>query len=169
MSALLEIRDERRDDIPAIRDVCNRAFGRTQEANIVDALRSKKAMLLSLVATLDSQVVGHIVYSAASIGSIAGVALGPMAVLPEHQRRGIGSKLVQAGNQRMQDAGWAFIIVLGHAHFYPRFGFTVASTHGVTCDWRVPDDVFMMRVLDEQRLQGVSGRAKYRDEFSSVT
>ena len=69
----------------------------------------------------------------------------------------------------MTDAGWPFIIVLGHVRFYPRFGFRPAVTHGVTCDWDVPDDVFMLRVLDEQRMQGVAGRARYRDEFSSVT
>ena len=169
MSALLDIREERSDDIAAIRDLNNRAFSQTQEANIVDALRANRAVLLSLVATLDGEVVGHILYSPASIGDIAGAALGPMAVLPRHHREGIGSKLVEAGNQRIGDAGWPFIIVLGHAHFYPRFGFRPASTHGVTCDWDVPDDVFMIRVLDEQRMQSVTGRARYRDEFSTLS
>jgi putative acetyltransferase len=148
--------------------VNNCAFGQTQEADIVDALRSNEAVLLSLVAAFDGRVVGHILYSPALIGNVAGAALGPMAVLPQHQRHGIGSRLVEAGNQRIKDAGWPFIIVLGHAHFYPRLGFKAASTHGVTCDWDVPDDVFMLRVLDEQRMQGVTGRAKYRDEFSTV-
>jgi len=169
MTVLLDIREERPDDIPAIREVNNRAFGETQEANIVDALRSNAAMLLSLVATLNSQVVGHILYSPASVEATAGAALGPMAVLPEHQRHGIGSKLVEAGNRRIQDAGWPFIIVFGHQHFYPRFGFRPGSTRGITCEWDVPDDVFMLLVLDERRMQGVSGSAKYRGEFSTVT
>lgn len=166
---MLDIRVERLDDIPFIRDVNNRAFGQTQEADVVEALRSNRALLLSLVAALDSQVVGHILYSPASIGDVSGSALGPMAVLPVHQRRGIGSKLVEAGNRYMKDAGWPFIIVLGHAAFYPRFGFRPGSTRGITCDWDVPDEVFMLLVLDEQRMQGVSGLAKYRDEFSTVT
>jgi putative acetyltransferase len=168
MSAVFDIRDERPDDIAAIRDVNNRAFAQTQEANIVDALRSSGAVLLSLVATLDGHVVGHILYSPATVGGIAGAALGPMAVVPRHQREGIGSRLVEAGNRRIRDAGWPFIIVLGHTNFYSRFGFTAASTHSVTCDWEVPDGVFMLRVLDEQRMRNVTGRAKYRDEFSTV-
>jgi putative acetyltransferase len=169
MKLLLDIREERPDDIPAIREVNKGAFGQTQEANIVDALRSNGAVLLSLVATLDGQVVGHILYSPASIGDVGGSALGPMAVLPAHQRRGIGSKLVEAGNRYMKDAGWPFIIVLGHPHFYPSFGFKPASALGITCDWDVPEDVFMLLILDEQKMQSVSGLAKYRDEFSSVT
>ena len=168
MPALFDIREERPDDIVAIRDVNNRAFAQTQEANIVDALRSSGTVLLSLVATLDGQVVGHILYSPATVGDVAGAALGPMAVVPQHQREGIGSRLVEAGNQRIKDAGWPFIIVLGHTHFYPRFGFRAASTHGVTCDWDVPDDAFMLQVLDETRMRSVTGRAKYRDEFSTV-
>jgi putative acetyltransferase len=168
MSAFFDIREELPDDIIAIRDVNNRAFAQTQEANIVDALRSSGAVLLSLVATLDGQVVGHILYSPATVGGVAGAALGPMAVVPRHQREGVGSRLVEAGNQRIKDAGWPFIIVLGHTHFYPRFGFKAASLHGVTCDWDVPDGAFMLQVLDEKRMRSVTGRAKYRDEFSTV-
>ena len=91
-----------------------------------------------------------------------------MAVVPEHQRQGIGSKLVETGNRKLQNAGCPFIIVLGHSTYYPRFGFTPASTHSIKCEWDVPDDVFMLMVLDEQKMSGVSGLAKYRDEFSSV-
>ena len=92
-----------------------------------------------------------------------------MAVLPELQRQGIGSKLVEAGNRRLQQGGCPFIIVVGHPEFYPRFGFTPARARGITCEWDVPDDVFMLLVLDEAEMSGVSGLAKYRDEFSSVT
>jgi putative acetyltransferase len=91
-----------------------------------------------------------------------------MAVLPEHQRQGIGSKLIEAGKRIVRDSGCPFIIVLGHANYYPKFGFRSASIHGVMCDWDVPDDAFMLLVLDEQKMEGVSGLAKYRDEFSSV-
>jgi hypothetical protein len=78
---VLDIREERPDDIPAIREVNKRAFGQTQEANIVDALRSNGAVLLSLVAAPDGQMVGHTLYSPASVGDVGGSALGPMAVL----------------------------------------------------------------------------------------
>jgi putative acetyltransferase len=166
----IEIREERADDVAAVRELNRRAFEQDQESNIVDALRANGAALLSLVATLNDQVVGHIMYSPLSIsGNVKGAALGPMAVLPEHQRQGIGSKLIEAGNQKLKDAGCPFIIVVGHADYYPRFGFRAASEHGITCEWDVPDDVFMLLVLDEAKMEGVSGLAKYRHEFSNVS
>ena len=166
----IDIREELPADTPAIRDVNSRAFGQDQEAHIVDALRSNGAALLSLVATLNGRVVGHIMYSPLSIGSeVTGAALGPMAVVPEHQRLGIGTTLVEAGNRKLKDAGYAFIVVVGHADYYPRFGFRPARAHGITCEWELPDDVFMVLMLDETRMQGVSGLAKYRHEFSSVS
>ena len=168
MHASVEIRPERPEDISAIREVNRRAFGGEQEANIVDALRSNGAALLSLVAVLNGQVVGHVLYSPASVGTVEGAALGPMSVLPDHQRQGIGSALVEAGNRQRKDAGCPFIVVLGHAGFYPRFGFRAASTRAITCGWDVPDEVFMLLVLDERRMQRVSGLAKYRDEFSTA-
>jgi putative acetyltransferase len=165
----IEIREERGEDIAAIRDVNRRAFEQDHEGKIVDALRSNGAALLSLVATVDDQVVGHIMYSPITVGEVTGAALGPMAVVPEHQGQGIGSKLVQAGNQKLKDADWPFIIVIGHANFYPRFGFKPAGPLGITCEWEVPEDVFMLLVLDQEKIQGVSGLAKYRHEFSTVT
>jgi putative acetyltransferase len=149
--------------------VSDRAFGQQQEGTLVETLRSRHAVLLSLVAVARGCVVGHILYSPASIGNVSGAALGPMSVLPEFQRQGIGSELIEAGTIRLQSQGCPFVIVVGHEHFYPRFGFVPASRHGVTCQWDVPDNVFMIRILDERRMQGVSGLATYRDEFSMVT
>ena len=167
---LIEIREERADDVAAVRNMNRRAFGQDQESNIVDALRANEAALLSLVATLDDRVVGHIMYSPLSIGgSVTGAALGPMAVFPEHQRQGIGTKLVKVGNQKLKDAGYPFIIVVGHADYYPRFGFKRANEHGITCEWDLPDDVFMLLVLDQAKMESVSGLATYRHEFSSVS
>jgi putative acetyltransferase len=167
---LIEIREERPDDVAAVRDLNRRAFGQDQESNIVDELRANGAALLSLVATVNDRVVGHIMYSPLSVGgNITGAALGPMAVLPERQRQRIGSKLVEAGNQKLKNAGCPFIIVVGHAGYYPRFGFRPASEHGIKCEWDVPDDVFMFLVLDQAKMEGVFGLAKYRHEFSSVS
>ena len=167
---LIEIREERPDDLAGVRDLNRRAFGQDQESNIVDELRANGAALLSLVATVNDRVVGHIMYSPLSVGgNITGAALGPMAVLPERQRQRIGSKLIEAGNQKLKNAGCPFIIVVGHAGYYPRFGFRPASEHGIKCEWDVPDDVFMFLVLDQAKMEGVSGLAKYRDEFSSVS
>jgi putative acetyltransferase len=167
---LVEIREERPGDVAAIRDLNKRAFEQDQEGNIVDALRANGAVLLSLIAILNGRVVGHIMYSPLSLGGeVTGAGLGPMAVLPEYQNQGIGSKLVKVGNQKLKDAGCPFVIVVGHANYYPRFGFKPASAHGIECEWEVPDNAFMLLVLDQTKMQSVSGLAKYRHEFSTVT
>jgi putative acetyltransferase len=166
---LIDIRDEQSSDIAAIRDVNRRAFGQDQEANIVDALRTNGASLLSLVAATDGQIVGHVMFSPIDVNGIVGAALAPLAVVPEYQRRGIGSRLVEAGCQRAASQGWPFIIVLGHSTYYPRFGFTPASRFGISCQWEVADEVFMVLFLDEVRMSGVSGVARYRKEFSETS
>ena len=167
---LMEIRKERPDDVAAVRDVNRRAFGQDQEANIVDALRTNGGALLSLVATVNGQVVGHIMYSPLTVAeNVNGVALSPMAVLPEYQRQGLGTRLIEAGNRKIKDAGYPFIIVVGHADYYPRFGFRPANEYGIKSEWDVPDEVFMLVVLNEEKMQGVSGLAKYRLEFSTVS
>ena len=165
----VEVREERSHDRTGVRDVNNRAFGQEQEANIVDALRANGAVLLSLVATMNDRVVGHVMFSPITVGDVTGAALGPMAVLPEHQRQGIGGGLIETGTERLKQLGYPFIIVLGHAEYYPRFGFKPASRFGVTCEWEVPDEVFMLLVLDETKMRDVSGLARYRREFSSVS
>ena len=167
---LIEIREERSDDIAAIREVNRLAFGQDQESNIVDALRTNGGALLSLVATVNGQVAGHVMYSPLTVaGIVDGVALGPMAVVPEYQRQEIGTKLIEAGNRKMKEAGYPFIVVVGHAEYYPRFGFRPASEYGIKCEWDVPDEVFMLLVLNEAKMQGASGLAKYRHEFSTIS
>jgi putative acetyltransferase len=165
---LIEIREEQPRDTAAIRDVNCRAFGQEQEANIVDALRANGAMLLSLVAVLGERLVGHIVYSPVVVASVTGAALGPMAVRPEYQRQGIGSRLIEAGNRRLAESGCPFIVVVGHSDYYPRFGFRLARDYAITCQWEVPDEVFRVIVFDQARMRQVSGLARYRDEFSTV-
>lgn len=163
------IREERPEDIEAVRQVNRLAFGQDVEGSIVDTLRSKGAVLLSLVATVEGRVVGHILYSPITVGDrFEGAALGPVSVIPEKQRQGIGGKLIDAGNRRIKDAGYPFIIVLGHPEYYPRFGFKPASTFGVTCQWDVPDNAFMVLPLDPVKTQKISGLATYRPEFSEA-
>jgi putative acetyltransferase len=163
---LIEIREERPEDVTAVREVNRRAFGQDQECNIVDALRTNGVALLSLVATVNDQVAGHIMYSPLIIAeNVHGVALGPMAVVQEYQRQGIGTKLVEVGNQKIKDAGYPFIIVVGHAEYYPRFGFRPASEYGFKCEWDIPDDVFMVLILDQPKMRGVSGLASIATSF----
>ncbi len=165
---MMVIRDEQPGDEEVVREVNRRAFGRNEEAALVGALRANGGVLLSLVADVDDRVAGHILYSPARVRGIDGAALGPMAVLPEQQRQGIGSGLVEAGNERLRKSHCPFIIVLGHPAFYPRFGFEPARAHGITCEWDVPDEAFMVLVLDGAVMASAAGLAKYRDEFSAV-
>jgi putative acetyltransferase len=164
---VIEIREERPRDVAAIRDVNRQAFGGSDESAIVDALRANGAALLSLVATLDDRVVGHIMYSPAVVSAVAGAALGPVAVLPECQRKGIGTRLIEAGTRKIKEQACPFIIVVGHAAYYPRFGFRPASSYGITCEFDVPDEVFMVLVLNDAAMHGVGGVARYRPEFSN--
>jgi len=166
---MIEVSEERLEDIAAIREVNRRAFEQDLEGHIVDALRANGAALLSLVGKVGGRVAGHIMYSPITVNGVEGAALGPMSVLPEHQRQGIGSALVHAGSRRLKESGCPFVIVLGHAEFYPKFGFVPATTRGITCEWDVPDDVFMVLVLDESKMDRARGRAQYRHEFSTAT
>ncbi len=170
----ITIREEIFQDIDAIRTINERAFGQPQEANIIDRLRANREGLLSLVALQDEKIIGHILFSLVTIEDhhriLKGVGLAPMAVLPEFQRQGIGSKLIKAGIEILKTSGCPFIIVLGHPEYYPRFGFEPASHYGIRSQWEgVPDNAFMILWLDRSRINDMSGIAKYRDEFDKAT
>ena len=170
---MIIIREEREEDREAIRAVNEKAFGQTAEANIVDMLRKSCSGLLSLVALEGDEIVGHVLFSPAKIeGStktIEGMGLAPMAVLPERQRQGVGTQLVKRGIEMVRSRDCPFIIVLGHPEYYPRFGFVRASLHGIRSQWDgVPNEAFMILILDQSAMKGVSGVARYRDEFDEA-
>lgn len=97
------------------------------------------------------------------------MGLAPMAVKPDRQKQGIGSSLVERGLEILREQGCPFVIVLGHPEYYPRFGFERASKYGLLSQWEgVPDEAFMVIVLDQTALESVSGVAKYRAEFDEA-
>jgi putative acetyltransferase len=98
------------------------------------------------------------------------LGLAPIAVLPDLQRQGIGKALIEAGIDKIRASGEPFVIVLGHPGYYPRFGFIPASRFWIRCEYDgVPDEAFMILVLKDGVLAGISGVAKYRPEFADVT
>ena len=170
---MINIRPEQPEDIPLIHEVNEVAFGQPTEANLVNALRSACQNVVSLVAVSDGQIVGHILFTPVIVSDSAqkvkGMGLAPMAVLPAYQRQGIGSLLVESGLRILGTRNCPFVIVLGHTEYYPRFGFVPASRHGLDCQWDgVPEEVFMVLVLDEAIMSGVSGVARYREEFDEA-
>jgi putative acetyltransferase len=170
---MITIRPERPDDIAAVHAINETAFGEPTEATIVDSLRDACPDAVSLVAVEDDRILGHIFFSPVFVSGghegPQGMGLAPMAVLPERQRQGIGSMLVRAGIDAMRERNCPFIIVLGHPEYYPRFGFAPASHHGLSCQWDgIPDEAFMVLILDEPAMAGVSGTASYRDEFDQA-
>ena len=172
MSQSILVRAETADDLGAVRRINEQAFDGAAEAELVDALRRRGAVTLSLVAEIDGEVVGHILFSPATIVSdgeqVPAVALAPMAVMPTHQRRGVGSRLVDEGLRLLSEAGHGIVVVLGHANYYPRFGFRTASELGIGCSYDVPDEVFMVRLLRENAWSDRTGTVRYRAEFDSV-
>jgi putative acetyltransferase len=122
----------------------------------------------SLVAVSGGKVVGHVVFSPMEIDpprpALTVVAMGPVGVLPEYQRRGIGSQLVRAGIDACRDAGVDVVAVLGAPRFYGRFGFQAATGYGLTNEY-VQDEHFMIRELRRGSLQGVTGLLSYAPEF----
>ena len=91
-----------------------------------------------------------------------------MAVLPEFQNRAVGSELARRGLEACRSIGHDVVVVLGHPEYYPRFGFVPAKQLGLTCEYPVPDEVFMVVELREGALGGLKGVVKYRPEFSNV-
>ncbi len=169
---MLTIRRETPKDIDSIRYVNEQAFGQKEEAEIIDKLRKRDVVTLSLVAVQADQIVGHILFSPVSVeseySSFEVITLTPMAVLPEYQRKEIGSQLVRAGLEECRRLGHEIVVVLGHPDYYPRFGFVPASTYGIKCKYDVPDEVFMALELRQGALSGRSGVVKYQPEFNEV-
>ena len=169
---LARVRPERPGDAPAVRRVNEHAFGRAPEADLVDALRDRGQATLSLVAGLQDRIVGHILFSPVAIeagGEVTVVlGLGPMAVLPAHQRAGIGSLLVRTGIEECRRTGHGGVVVLGHPEYYPRFGFVPASRHGLAWEHPAPDEAFMVLELRNGALPRPGGIVRYQPEFGGV-
>lgn len=166
----MEVRREEPRDRVAVRHVNELAFGSPTEANIVDVLRSD-ASAISLVADAEGQVVGHITFSPVRVEGapeVSALALGPMAVLPDRQRTGIGTTLVRAGLEQCRRSGVGAVFVVGYPSYYPRFGFDAAAKSGFSCEFDVPADVFMVVELIPGTLAGRTGTVHFHEAFRNA-
>lgn len=174
MNTLVRIRAEERRDAAGVYAVNAAAFERPDEALLVQRLHDSGAVTLSLVAEAGGRIAGHVLLSPMIVTDEMGreydaVGLGPVAVMPEQQRQGIGGALIREGLRRCAAAGETAVFVLGHPEYYPRFGFRPAAEFGLRCAYDVPEDVFMVLELQPGALAGVRGRAVYHPEFDNVT
>jgi putative acetyltransferase len=166
---LLSIRSETPEDREAIYHINEAAFGQKKEPELVEKLRNRDALIISLVAVSDGQTVGNITFSAVTVKSessdFQAISLSTMAVLPEYQRRGIGSQLVKAGLEECRLIGQEIVVVVGHPEYYPRFGFVQARTKGLDCEFKVPDEAWMLCELRDGALAVRRGTVFYQPEF----
>jgi putative acetyltransferase len=171
---IITIRAEQQADIDDISGLNKLAFGQDNEARLVDLLRSAPGYVpgLSLVAIAENTLVGHILFS--KIFVVNGdarydtLALAPMSVHPQYQKQGVGARLITQGLENARDMGFGSVVVLGHEHYYPRFGFVPASRWGIRAPIDVPDEVFMAIELIPGSLKNVSGVVEYPVEFSAI-
>jgi putative acetyltransferase len=164
------IRLENDADLDAIRHIHRLAFGRDDEARLVDALREGSFARLSLVAEHDGQVVGHLLFSDLPIitaeRTVAALALAPLAVSTPCQRQGIGSALVERGLELCRERGHRIIVVLGHPTFYPRFGFSTELAANLKSPYSGKPS-FMATELVPGALEGVAGSVEYPAPFEA--
>ena len=168
----MTIRSETSEDYSSIRYVNQEAFGQNQEADLVDKLRKRGALTISLVAVQETAIVGHIAFSSVEITSeksnFAALTLAPIAVLPSHQNKGIGSQLVMAGLQECRRLGHEIVVVVGHPNYYPRFGFVLSNPKGIECEFEVPDEAWMITELKQGVLAGRQGKVRFQPEFKDA-
>ena len=154
--------------------VNERAFGQLAEPRLVEKLRQAPDVIpeLSLVAVLDGQILGHILFSLVTLETVQGnmpvLALAPMAVLPEYQNQGIGSMLARHGLAEARRLGYGIVVVLGHSAYYPRFGFSRSTEYSIRCAYEVPEEAFMVMALQAGALEDVHGVVRFPPVFDGV-
>ena len=148
------------------------AFGRDGEAHLVEILRESGVTSLSLVALAGKRVIGHVLFTpmrfAPPVDDLIIIGLGPLAVLPDFQNQGVGSRLIEAGLAAMRQAGVAAVFLLGSPAYYSRFGFVPASRFNLRCAYEVPGDDFQVIELVQGSLANRQGTVYYHPEFDKV-
>lgn len=168
---MIKIRQECKDDYNEVYDVVKSAFESAEhsdgdEQELVVRLRKSKNFIerLSLVAEVDGKIAGHIMFTKIDIAGTVQLALAPLAVLPEYQKKGIGTALIKEGHCIASQLGYDFSVVLGSENYYPKFGYKKASLYGIRAPFDVPDENFMAFKLNDKDML-LNGVVKYAEEF----
>lgn len=172
----VNIRKEETSDYAAVFNVVEKAFENEehsdhQEQFLVERLRKSAAFVpeLALVAELDGEVVGYILLTKIQIinehASTTSLALAPIAVLPTHQRKGIGERLIKSAHDKATELGFGAVVVLGHENYYPRFGYEPAEKYGFKLPFDAPSENCMAIELIEDALGNAGGMVEYPPEF----
>jgi putative acetyltransferase len=166
----MRIRPEKPGDERAIRDVVTAAFGKDDEARLVDVLREDGDLRFSLVAEDDGgQIVGHLALSpVVTERGDQGLGMAPVSVLPARQNEGFGSALVRHALDAARCCGAGWIVVLGDPAFYARFGFTPAPRAGLTDEYN-GGDAFQVVAIDPDAVPHGAGTVHYAKAFETRT
>lgn len=176
MAEKIILRQEKETDFTEVFEVNKFAFEKENEAKLVDALRNNSKVFipeLSIVAVKNNKIVGHILFTKIKIKDKKenlneSLALAPIAIIPEFQKKGIGTKLIKKGLEVAKDLGFKSVIVLGHEHYYPKFGFEPAEKWDIKPSFKVNPNVFMCIELVKDGLKNISGTVIYPKEFETV-
>jgi putative acetyltransferase len=165
MTIKILTRPELPKDYAAVEAIHVAAFRTDAESKVVNAIRENGNATISLVAVVDENVVGHILFSPVHTHPPTpekGLGLAPLAVLPTLHKQGIGSQLIRAGLEQCRELGYDYAVVLGGPNYYMRFGFEKASVFGLQNEYGVDDEfmAFKFKALP------AGGLVKYTPEFS---
>lgn len=166
----IAIRAERPGDHASVHEIIALAFGKQDEAVLVESLRGNVTPEISLVALHGERIVGHVYFSPVRVGAPAkpAIALAPVAVAPDCQQQAVGSKLCRRGLEECRRIGEPVVFVLGHPSYYPRFGFEPARPRGLYYRNEAFDPAFFVAELEPGALEGFAGEVRYRPEFEEV-
>ncbi len=146
----MTIRQERPSDYEVVKNLVKSAFESAEhtdgnEHNLVEKLRGSDGFVkeLSLVAEENGEIIGHIVFTKAKMGEVEGLALAPLSVSPNAQKKGVGTALMKAGHDIAKGLGYDIIVVLGSEKYYPKVGYRPAAELGIKAPFDVPNENFM--------------------------
>ncbi len=165
------IRQANEKDYESIYNVVKYAFASAEHADgneqdLVNALRAGDSHIpeLSLVYETEGKIIGHIMFTKATVGDTEVLVLAPLSVLPEYQRRGVGMALISEGHRLAKQLGYGYSVVLGSEKYYPKAGYVPADIYGILPPFDVPRENFMACKLDNDA-SAVCGVMKYAEEF----